>query len=314
MIIDIHRHIVDRTWQSEQYWRSFAGTILPILKRIGRPATIDSIVKEILPNNWDTDGSKHLARMDEGGIEKAVIFAFDVGLISGEPAVGIQEQNRIIFDLARQHPDRFIPFVHIDPRRPGAKDFVRRGIEEGGAKGLKLHPGAGFNPEEKETLDLVESIAGKGLPVLTHTGPSGPSTSSRFCEPIYLDALLLRFPEVNFIAAHLAYGYRHPLFSLGVVRPNLFVDFSAWQTTARRRYSEFARAVKEAVSEMGPERVLFGTDNPYLWGVMPESRFVQSVRDLTHVPPEEGRLTEAEVELILGGNARRLLGLEENDE
>jgi len=309
MIIDIHRHIVDRTWQSEHYWRSFASTILPILKRIGRPATIESIVEEILPLNWDTDGSKHLERMDEGGIDKAVIFAFDVGLIAGEPAVGIEEQNRVIFDLARRHPDRFIPFVHIDPRRPGAKEFVRRGIEEAGARGLKLHPGAGFNPEDKETMDLVEVAAKAGLPVLLHTGPSVTPTSSRFCEPIYLDALLLRFPEVSFIAAHLGYGYRHQLFSLGSVRPNLFVDFSAWQATARRRYPEFAKAVKEAVSEMGPERVLFGTDNPYLWGVMPESRFVRAVRDLTHLPPEDGRLTEAEVDLILGGNAKGLLNI-----
>ena len=95
--------------------------------------------------------------------------------------------------------------MHIDPRRRGAIKFVQKCVEEWGAKGLKLHPSAGFSPEESATLKLIESIADYGIPVITHTGPSIVPTSSRYCDPIYLDKMLLSFPEVNVIAAHMAY-------------------------------------------------------------------------------------------------------------
>jgi predicted TIM-barrel fold metal-dependent hydrolase len=92
-------------------------------------------------------------------------------------------------------------------------------------------------------------------------------------------------------------------------RPNLYTDISAWQTTARDRYDDFAEAVKGAVAHFGPERVLFGTDNPFLWPVLPEPAYVQLVRDLSTRPQERHRLTKEEVDMILGKNAARLLGL-----
>jgi predicted TIM-barrel fold metal-dependent hydrolase len=309
MIIDIHRHGLADGWFSDYYWRGFARMAIPILRRMGTEATIEMVIKNIVPVYFDPTGEKHIAAMDEAGIDKTVMLLFDVGLIVGEPKVSIEEQNKTVFEIAKKYPDRVIPFVTTDPRRPGAKDFVKKAVEEWGAKGLKIHPGAGFNPEEKETLELVESIADYGIPVLTHTGASVPPTSSRYCDPIYLDELLLRFPEVNFIAAHMGYGYRHQLFSLGQNRPNLYTDIAAWQITARDRFNEFAEAIKTAVAHFGPERILFGTDNPYLWAVLPEPAYVQAIRDLATKPPEEHRLTTEEVNMILGENARGLLKL-----
>jgi hypothetical protein len=309
MIIDIHRHALSATWQSENYWDSFVRMALPILRRMGIDADAEMVKKNIIPIYFDTDGERHVAAMQEAGIAKSVMFTFDIGLIAGEPPVPIREQNEAIIAMSRKYPDTIIPFVSIDPRRPGAGAFVKEAVEEWGAKGLKIHPGAGFNPEEKETLDLVESIAGYGIPVITHTGAAVAPTSSRYLDPVYLDAMLLRFPEVIVIASHMGYGHRHQLFSLGMNRPNLYTDISAWQTTARDRYDDFAEAVKGAVAHFGPERVLFGTDNPFLWPVLPEPAYVQLVRDLSTRPQERHRLTKEEVDMILGKNAARLLGL-----
>jgi hypothetical protein len=126
---------------------------------------------------------------------------------------------------------------------------------------------------------------------------------------MYLDEILLRFPEVNVIAAHLGYGYREILFSLGMNRPNLYTDIAAWQTTARDRWQDFAQTVKHAVAHFGPERVLFGTDNPYLWPVLPEPKYVEAVKDLATKAPEETRITTDDVQMILGDNAKSLLKL-----
>lgn len=309
MIIDIHRHPLDKGYFSDNYWRGFARMALPILKRMGVEADIDMVINNIVPVYYDTTGEKHIAAMEEAGIDMTVLFAFDTGLMVGEPAVSIEEQNKAVFEVARRYPKKVIPFVTMDPRRKNAKDFVKKGFEEHGAKGLKLHPGAGFNPESKETLALVEIAARHAMPVLIHTGPSVPPTSSKYCDPMYLDEILLRFPEVNVIAAHMAYGYRDILFSLGMNRPNLFTDIAAWQTTARDRWHDFAETVKHAVAHFGPERVLFGTDNPYLWPVLTEPKYVEAVRDLAVKAPEHTRITEKDVQMILGENAKNLLKL-----
>lgn len=309
MIIDIHRHTLDRRYFSDNYWKGFAKMALPILKRMGVQADVDMIINNILPVYYDTTGEKHIAAMEEAGIDMTVLFAFDTGLMVGEPEIPIEQQNKTVFEIAARYPKKVIPFVTMDPRRPNAKDFVKKGVEELGAKGLKLHPGAGFNPEGKETLALVEIVASYGIPILFHTGPSVPPTSSKYCDPMYLDEILLRFPEVNVIAAHMGYGYREILFSLGMNRPNLYTDLAAWQTVARDRWHDFAHTVKHAVAHFGPERVLFGTDNPYLWPVLPEPKYVEAIRDLAVKAPEETGLTQQDVQMILGENAKTLFKL-----
>jgi len=308
-IIDIHRHWITGDWFSDYFWQNHARVIYQIVARMGLPFTIEEIITQLLPTLFDTDGEKHLARMDEAGIEKTVVFVMDFGLLTGEPNIPIDEQNKAVFASASKYPDRIIPFVNIDPRRPNAIGFVRRAIEDWGAKGLKMHPGAGFNPEEKKTLKLIESIADYGLPVIFHTGHSIAPSSSRYCDPIYLDNMLLSFPEVNFIAAHISNGYQEPLLSFGRQRPNLFADISQTQDIARTDYPRFARIIRQAVDSFGPERLLFGTDAPLTWYTLSENDFVTAVRNLSTEAPDDAKLTESELEMILGTNAERLLNI-----
>jgi hypothetical protein len=309
MIIDMHRHPVALEWFSEHFWREFGRMAISWLGRMGMSVDADMLMTGLLPQMFDTDGNKHLAQMEQAGIDKTVMFLFDVGLIVGEPQVSIQDQNMTVFKMAAKYPDKIVPFVSIDPRRPGAKEFVKQCVEDRGAKGLKLHPSAGFNPEERATLDLVESIAHHRLPVVTHTGPSVPPTSSRYCEPIYLDAMLLEFPDVPVIAAHMGYGYYPQVLSLAQQRPNLYVDLAAWQPQARDNYVEFAQIVKTAVNAIGADRILFATDSSFTWPLLSEADYVAKFKSLTTQPPEPFRLSESDVGLILGGNAARLLNL-----
>jgi hypothetical protein len=309
MIIDIHRHFVAKDWFSENFWRNYARMIHQIILRRGLPFSREDIQTKVFPLYFDITGEKHLEQMEKAGIDKTVVFLFDTGLLTGEPEVCIKEQNKIIFNAAKKYPDKIIPFVHIDPRRRGAIKFVKKCVEEWGAKGLKLHPSAGFNPEEAATLKLVESIADYGIPVITHTGPSIVPTSSRYCDPIYLDKILLSFPEVNVIAAHMAYGYRQQLCSFGWQRPNLYTDISVSQDMAKTDYPKFARIIREVVDAFGPERVLFGTDSPYIWGVLSEKDFVTALKDLATKAPDDVKFAASEIEMLLGTNAKKLLNI-----
>jgi len=119
MIVDIHRHALAESYFHDNYWKGFARMALPILKRMGVDATVEMIIHDIVPVYFDPDGDKHIAAMDEAGIDKSVMLLFDLGLFIGEARISNEEQNKKVFDIAGRHPGRIIPFVTTDPRRPG---------------------------------------------------------------------------------------------------------------------------------------------------------------------------------------------------
>lgn len=309
MIIDMHRHIVAEEWFSENFWNHYARMIQRAAADMGIRLSIEDLRAKIFPSLYDITGETHLAQMEAAGIDKSAVFLFDTGLFTGEPRVPIQEQNRILFDIARKYPDKFIPFAHIDPRRPGAVDFIKKCVEEWGAKGFKLHPSAGFNPEDAETINMIEAISGYGIPVITHTGHAPPPAMSRYCDPIYLDKILLKFPDVNVIAAHLSLGYRPQLCSFARFRPNLYTEISIAQFAAKKNYTEFARTIREVIDAFGPERVFFGTDYPWLETVLSGKDFIEAVKDLETRAPNDAKFTKSEIENLLAGNAKKLLNL-----
>lgn len=307
MIIDIHRHLIAKEWFSDYYWNQLARMVMQLMSQAGIESTLDSVVNDFLPVLYDTEGEQHLRRMERAGIEKTVVFAYDIGKFVGEPKVPIKVHNKVIFELAKKYPDKIIPFVHIDPRRPKAIEFVKKSIEELGAKGLKLHTGAGFDPSGIETLNLVEAIADFKMPIITHAGASTMPTSSKYNNPILLDDILVRFPEVKVIAAHMGLRYRDQLFAMGRTRYNLYTEISLWQPAVQNKYNEFARAVRSALNDFGAKRVMFGTDSPFSWLMMSDKDYVKAIRDLPTRCPEDISFTDDEINSILGDSAKNLL-------
>ena len=146
MIIDIHRHFVAKEWFSENFWKNYARIIQQITSRMGRSFSFEDIQAKVFPLYFDTDGEKHLEQMEKAGIDKTVVFLFDTGLLTGEPEVSIEEQNKIIFKAAKKYPDKIIPFVHIDPRRRGAIKFVKKCCRRMGSKRIKAASGRRIQP------------------------------------------------------------------------------------------------------------------------------------------------------------------------
>jgi microsomal dipeptidase-like Zn-dependent dipeptidase len=81
------------------------------------------------------------------------------------------------------------------------------------------------------------------------------------------------------------------------------------QFLVRRDYPAFARAVREAVNAFGPDRVLLGTDCPWLETVLTGKDFIAAIRDLATKAPDDAKFTESEIEMILGLNAKKLLNI-----
>jgi predicted TIM-barrel fold metal-dependent hydrolase len=59
----------------------------------------------------------------------------------------------------------------------------------------------------------------------------------------------------------------------------------------------------------GMDRIFFGADGPYMELVVSNAKWVRLIRDLPENAPKGIRFTQDEVDAILGGNAKKFLGL-----
>lgn len=310
MIIDAHVHLVGDGWVHESFLVNMARIAAAGAGKVSGAFPEATILYPVLRERvFDTSGEKLLAEMDQAGVSRACIFPVDYGLLTGEPGVPIEEQNRHIAAAVRSFPHRFIGFCAVDPRRPQALDLFRRAVEDWGLRGLKLHPTAGYFPYNEAAYPLYEACMEYKVPVLIHTGSQPGPMKSRFARPVYVDDVASDFPELPIIMAHCGHHWWEEALLVCSVKPNCYVDISGWQREYLEQPLLFGRMLRRVVDAVGPWRVFFGSDGPYLNFVCPLERWVAAVQELAS-PDAEVAFTAEEVEIILGRAFARLMGLD----
>lgn len=258
MIIDAHVHLVDDGWVADSFLTGNARVaVASASKATGQGADPGVLVQALKPVLCDPTGEKLVAAMDSAGVDLSCVFAVDYGLLTGEPGVSIADQNRAVAQAVRRFPDRLVGFLAVDPRREGAPDLLRRGVEDWGLRGLKLHPTVGY------------SI------VMAHAGHNW-----------YEEALLVLS-----------------------VKPNVSVDISGWQRTFMESPALFYRVLRQLLDAVGPWRVFFGSDGPYLNVLFPLDRWVRAVSEPEHGACPEVSFTREELDIVMGRAFAGLLGL-----
>ena len=185
---------------------------------------------------------------------------------------------------------------------------MERCVLDWGAKGLKLYPTAGFLPADKETYPLYEMASAWKIPVFFHMGPENPPYKNEGnAHAAVLLRVLVDFPDLKVLVAHLGMEFWRDLIALGKVCENVMCDFSNWQRIASQNYSQFCYILRKFLDEFGTQRVMFGTDAPFADDDLSSKEWVKMVSELTDKAPAEFRFTEDEVSALLEGNARRLL-------
>lgn len=310
MIVDFHYHVLAEEWYPEGWWMAIAGTYVHGLRAMGIELSLEAVRENMIPPLWDPHGETLIAEMEEAGIDRTVIMPMDFGLLLGEPETPVEEQNRAFSQLQRRYPDRIIALASVDPRRPNALELVKRAIEGWGLRGLNLYPASGFYPNGRETYRLLERASRLGVPVVVHTGQMAPAPLRiKYGDPVYLDDILVDFPNLTVIAAHMGFGWHEQLFYMGALKFNLATDISAWQDVARSNYHKFCEVLRQALDRLGADRVLFGTDGPFPRLLVSSKDYLEIIRELPRKAPEGIGFTEEEVAAILGGNAARILGI-----
>lgn len=311
MIIDIHAHLFSKDMPFAGWWDIVAEWSSETSGR-----SIED-VKEKIPGMWDTTGDLLVQDMDEAGVDMTIMNVLDpVQFVGTGESLSLEAKHRIHAEAVGRHPDRLRCFAGVDPGRPTAVEFIEAAVEEWGMIGLKLHPCFGqFYANDRKCYRLYEKCVDLGIPVMIHVGLEHSPFPLKYGDPVYVDDVALDFPELKIIMAHGALTpFWWPLAAtIASVRQNVFLDLGFCQLNLLgNQVEEFYKPLRTVINQVGPSKVLFGTDWPAL-------RLIRRLRPGVYVkafsePPDEVReagieFSDREIKGILGDNAARVLGL-----
>lgn len=165
-------------------------------------------------------------------------------------------------------------------------------IKTMGLKGIKLHPDYQDTfIDDKKNLLIIEKAAEAGLLVSVHAGLDYGFQDCTHCTPARAKKMLSLTGADNVILAHMGgFAMWQEVYDL-LVGQKVYFD-----TGVVARYMD-KRLATDIVCAHGADKVLFATDSP--WASYEES--VEFVASLD--------LSDEQKNMIYGGNAARLLGL-----
>lgn len=105
-----------------------------------------------------------------------VVASMDMNYMdAGRVPRAYKEQLKELAELKKTFPETVLPFVHIDPRRPGIMDILRTCVEDWGFSGIKLYPSVGYFPYDARLNPVYEYAENNHLPVIAHCSPYNPT-------------------------------------------------------------------------------------------------------------------------------------------
>lgn len=227
----------------------------------------------------------------------AVVFTVDATTNLGHAPNSIDD----LAAGAHRNADVLIPFGSVDPLQgEAAVEEARRQVGELGVRGFKFHPSVqGFDPSADEFDPLWSAIEELGVPIIVHTGQTGAGAGTpggwgfrlSLSNPMLLDDVAARHPELQVIMAHPSVPWQDEALSIATHKLNTWIDLSGWSP----KY--FSPALVRAARTYLKHKMLFGSDMPALT----PDRWLNDVQTL-EFPPEVH-------EMIVKQNAARLLGL-----
>jgi predicted TIM-barrel fold metal-dependent hydrolase len=276
--------------------------------------------------------SERLELMDDAGIDMQVLSVAAVQPYLDEAANAVEAAraaNDLYVDVCKQHRGRFaafgtVPLPHVD----AALAEVERCLDRLGMLGITTGCSvAGRTLDSPEFAPFWEELNRRRAVLFLHPvgAGAGPGTADYgltwmigapfedtiVALRIVLSGVVARYPDVRIIVPHLG-GTIPFLFQriddqnerrLDTATGELPEPATAylkrlWYDTVNR----YPAALRCSCDAFGAERILLGTDWPYLAG----PKFKHCV---TYV--QEAGLSERETEGILGNNAAALLGLDQ---
>ena len=188
--------------------------------------------------------------MDLCGINKTVVsttMGIDADIVLG---------NNTMLETIRAHRGRIFGACLVNGHYPelSLDELHRCFSEEKDVKMMKVHPFSTFcNMKDKRMKNIFEFASDHKLVVLVHTWLDNDLYGN---QDIFAE-LAKDYPEIQWIMGHSGgpFGSHHAV-ELAKESDNILLDTTLSMTPARQ--------IEFFVSEIGSERIIFGTDNPFL--------------------------------------------------
>jgi predicted TIM-barrel fold metal-dependent hydrolase len=311
--IDAHVHC-----QSWGYYppRWHEASALRWAHRTVPPRDPADVIGRIEEGLVDPDGTILMNELDEAGIDACVCLTLDWSVLlndyrGAQPAEMMEHYG----ELTQKHRGRFFAFAGADPRRPDAVHLLERAVKEWGLIGLKIYPSTGFAPNDPICWPMYEKCLELDIPVAIHTAVVGYPLIGHYANPLYVGDIQVRYPDLRISLAHAGHNiWAHEATMVASHHPHTYLELSMWAPDAKEDPGRVVRTFARMRDEVGPYRIMFGSDHiggPRFSGergiLIDWAAFVRS---LPEIAPQYGcSFTQEEVDLIMGGNAMRLLNL-----
>jgi len=158
-----------------------------------------------------------------------------------------------------------VPFIATDifalPGEESAR-YVRDMTENHGAAGVKLH-GAfqGFSMANELLWPTYAMCQELDIPIIGHAGPD--KGKSGFAEPKAFGQMLKAFPKLRCVIAHLGGGAWNQALDVAQMYPNAYFDCCEIMEWTDSPNGPSARELGKLIKEIGPNRVMMGSDFPW---------------------------------------------------
>jgi predicted TIM-barrel fold metal-dependent hydrolase len=235
----------------------------------------------------------HIPSCDaEGMVRTMDRLGVDCCVASAHASIGpdFRLGNDVVARAIAAHPGRIYGYIGVNPNYSAEemRDELERRRASGGFVGIKIHPDVHKTRADDERYAPAWEFAGEhSLPVLSHAGAGSAHNA-----PCHFDRPAEEHPNVAIILAH-SVSSRESMdaaVDLARKRENVYLDICGSPL--------LVGVLEEAVARIGSQRILFGTDLPFI-----DPR------------PGLGRLAFARISDdqkrdLLGGNAARIFGIE----
>jgi predicted TIM-barrel fold metal-dependent hydrolase len=170
-------------------------------------------------------------------------------------------------------------------------------VSELGLKGVKIYPGAWkFYPNDPDVFPVYRKAVELGIPIMFCTSLWSPFYGgSKYARPVYIDDVVRTFPDGKFVIAHFgALGVGQESLAIACNYENVYLETAHAFT--------YPADLETAIAMVGPGRLLFGSDAPEWVPPAEQAHFLEETA-------EKVGLSKEDVDMIMGGNAAKLLGL-----
>jgi len=295
-ITDAHTHFFSRTWL-ERFVR-MAPDRFPDVESLAEHLGWD------LPSKDPVDlGKRWVDEQLRYGVRRQALFASEL------------DEAEFLAAATNAFPDRLIGYVMVDPGAENVRNQTLYSLNVLGMRGIILMPAMvhvhAFDPA---AYILYEEALSASVPVFVHFGRLNipiyqklglaDNIDLSYSNPMDLERPARDFPEINFIIPH--FGCGRFLETLEVARrcDNVYLDTSSsnsWIEPPMNLLQVFRRCL----DEIGPRRLLFGTDSSFFPRGWRRDLFEAQLGILNQL----GR-SRKEKQAIFGGNIERILQVE----